>query len=109
MVVQAYVLFKVSSGTEKEVCEKIVNFDEVTNAGIVYGEYDVVARISVPNLEALENFLSQKMRNVPSVMLTSTMIMAREYVGKILRKKSADKQQEKLGHKTQKLARTRSD
>jgi DNA-binding Lrp family transcriptional regulator len=87
MVVQAYVLFKVSSATEREVCEKIVNFDEVMTAGIAYGEYDVVARISVPDLEALETFLSQKMRNVPSVMLTSTMIMAREYIGKTQRKK----------------------
>jgi DNA-binding Lrp family transcriptional regulator len=95
MVVQAYVLFKVGSGTEKEVCEKIVNFDEVMTAGIVYGEYDVVARISVPDLEALETFLSQKMRNVPSVILTSTMIMAREYLGKTRRKKNWASKKEK--------------
>jgi DNA-binding Lrp family transcriptional regulator len=95
MVVQAYVLFKVGSGTEKEVCEKIVNFDEVIATGIVYGEYDVVARISVPDLEALETFLSQKMRNVPSVMLTSTMIMAREYLGKTQRKKIRTNKKEK--------------
>jgi DNA-binding Lrp family transcriptional regulator len=82
MVVQAYVLFKVTSGTEREVCEKIVNFDGVQVADIVYGEYDVVARVSVPDLAALERFLSEKMRNVPSVMVTSTMILAREYRGK---------------------------
>ena len=87
MAVQAYVLFKVSSGTEREVCEKIVDFDEVQIASIVYGEYDVIARISVPDLEALESFLSEKMRNVPSVMLTSTMIVAREYKGKAQRVK----------------------
>jgi DNA-binding Lrp family transcriptional regulator len=95
MVVQPYVLFKVSSGTEREVCSQIVNFDEVMTAGIVYGEYDVVARISVPDLEALETFLSQKMRNVPSVMLTSTMIMAREYLGKTQRKKIKTNKKEK--------------
>jgi DNA-binding Lrp family transcriptional regulator len=82
MAVQAYVLFKVTSGTEREVCEKIVNFDGVQVADIVYGEYDVVARVSVPDLAALESFLSEKMRNVPSVMVTSTMILAREYRGK---------------------------
>jgi len=94
MVVRAYVLFKVSSGTEREVCEKIVNFDEVLTAGIVYGEYDVVAMISVPDLEALETFLSEKMRNVPSVMLTSTMIMAKEYMGKAQRKKTETRKRE---------------
>jgi DNA-binding Lrp family transcriptional regulator len=82
MTVQAYVLFKVTSGTEREVCEKIVNFDGVQVADIVYGEYDVVARVSVPDLAALESFLSEKMRNVPSVMVTSTMILAREYRGR---------------------------
>jgi DNA-binding Lrp family transcriptional regulator len=81
MVVQAYVLFKVSSGTEREVCEKITKFEEVMMAGIVYGEYDVVAKICVDDLQALERFLSEKMRNVPSVMVTSTMIVAREYMG----------------------------
>ena len=87
MTVQAYVLFKVSSATEREVCQKIVDFDEVQVESIVYGEYDVVAKISVPDLEALESFLSEKMRNVPSVMLTSTMIIAREYKGKTQRGK----------------------
>jgi len=82
MTVQAYVLFKVTSGTEREVCEKIVNFDGVQVADIVYGEYDVVARVSVPDPAALESFLSEKMRNVPSVMVTSTMILAREYRGR---------------------------
>jgi len=82
MAVQAYVMFKVTSGTEREVCEKIVNFDGVQVADIVYGEYDVVARVSVPDLAALESFLSEKMRNVPSVMVTSTMILAREYKGR---------------------------
>lgn len=84
-MVQAYVLFKVSSGTEREVCEKIAGFDEVLVADIIYGEYDVIAKISVPDLEGLETFLSEKMRNVPSVMLTSTMIIAREYKGKTRR------------------------
>jgi DNA-binding Lrp family transcriptional regulator len=60
MAVQAYVLFKVSSGTEREVCEKITNFDEVMLAGIVYGEYDVVAKIRVEDLDALERFLSER-------------------------------------------------
>jgi len=82
MTVQAYILFKVSSGTEREVCRKIADFDEVLLAGIIYGEYDVIAKITVPNMRALEEFLSVKIRKVPSVLVTSTMIIAREYKGK---------------------------
>jgi DNA-binding Lrp family transcriptional regulator len=82
MTVQAHIMFKVNSGTEREACKKIVDFDEVDVAGIVYGEYDVIARVSVPDLQTLEVFLAEKIRKVPSVILTSTMIIAREYKGK---------------------------
>jgi DNA-binding Lrp family transcriptional regulator len=81
MVIHAYVLFKVNSGTERKTCEKLVDFEEVLVAGIIYGEYDVVAKISVPDMEKLEEFLSERIRKVPSVILTSTMIVAREYKG----------------------------
>jgi DNA-binding Lrp family transcriptional regulator len=88
MAVFAYVLFKVNSGTEREVCQKIVTFDEVVEADVIFGEYDVVAKISAPDLDALEDFLSQKLRNVPSIILTSTMLVGREYRGKSQRPKS---------------------
>jgi DNA-binding Lrp family transcriptional regulator len=82
MAVQAYLLFKVNSGMEKEVSKKIAELDEVRVASITYGEYDVIAKITVNDLHALEDFLSDKIRKVPSVVLTSTMIIAQEYKGK---------------------------
>ena len=88
MAVLAYVLFKVNSGTEREVCQKIINFDEVLEADVIFGEYDVVAKISATDLDALEDFLSQKLRNVPSIVLTSTMLVGREYRGKSQRPKN---------------------
>jgi len=42
MAIVAYVLFKVASGTEPEVAEKLVEFKEVLDASIVFGEYDVM-------------------------------------------------------------------
>lgn len=84
-MVEAYILFKVSSATEREVCKQIADLDEVLMAGIIYGEYDVIAKISVPDMKALEEFLSVKLRMVPSVILTSTMIVAQEYKGKTKR------------------------
>jgi DNA-binding Lrp family transcriptional regulator len=84
----AYVLFKVNSGTEREVCQKIITFNEVLEADVIFGEYDVVAKVSAPDLAALEDFLSQKLRNVPSIVLTSTMLIGREYKGKTQRPKN---------------------
>jgi len=85
MAVKAYVLMKVSSGSEREICKRIVELEEVLDASIVYGEFDVIAKVKVDELETLEDFLSENLRNMPSVMLTSTMIVAREYKGKTKR------------------------
>ena len=88
MAVLAYVLFKVSSGTEREVAQKLVEFDEVLHADIIFGEYDVVAKMSTKDLDSLENFISEKIRTVPNVLVTSTMIISREYKGKSNRPKA---------------------
>lgn len=88
MAILAYVLFKVASGTERDVAKKLVEFGEVNQADIVFGEYDVIARLTTPNLEKLEEFVSQSIRNVPNVLVTSTMIISREYKGKSDRPKN---------------------
>ena len=85
MMIQAYILFKVNSGSEREACEQIAGFDEVLGASIIYGEYDVIAKVSVQDLQGLEKLLAEKIRKVPSILLTSTMIVAREYKGKAQR------------------------
>lgn len=87
MAVLAYVLFKVSSGSERDVCQKLIEFDEVLQADIIFGEYDVVAKVETPELSNLEEFISLKIRNVPNVLVTSTMIVSREYKGKNYRQK----------------------
>ena len=82
MTVKAYVVFKVSSGSERDLCRKIAEFDEVIEADIIYGEYDVITKVRADDLQHLEEFLTEKVRSIPSVVLTSTMIVAREYRGK---------------------------
>jgi DNA-binding Lrp family transcriptional regulator len=82
MSVLAYILFKVNSGTERDVCQKLVEFDEIIQADIIFGEYDVLAKIATKDLAELETFVSEKVRNVPNVLVTSTMIISREYRGK---------------------------
>lgn len=88
MTVLAYVLFKVSSGTERDVAQKLIEFDEVLQADIIFGEYDVVAKMLTVDLDALEGFVSEKVRTVPNVLVTSTMIISREYKGKSVRPKT---------------------
>ena len=88
MVVLAYVLFKVASGTEREVAQKMIEFDEVMQADVVFGEYDVIVRMTTTDLGKLQDFVSDKIRTVPNVLVTSTMIISKEYRGKRYRPKS---------------------
>ena len=87
MPVLAYVLFKVNSGTEREVAQKLIEFDEVIQADIIFGEYDVVAKMMTNDLDSLEEFVSEKVRTVSNVLVTSTMIISREYRAKNQRPK----------------------
>jgi DNA-binding Lrp family transcriptional regulator len=87
MTVRAYVLFKVASGTEREVAKKLTELEEVIQADVIFGEYDVVAKVVTDDLDTLEGFVSEKIRTVPNVLVTSTMIISREYKGKNERQK----------------------
>ena len=82
MSVLAYVLFKVGSGSEREVCQKLIELNEVIHANILFGEYDVVSKVLTKNLDELEEFVSYKVRKIPKVLVTSTMIVSRTYKGK---------------------------
>jgi DNA-binding Lrp family transcriptional regulator len=88
MSVLAYVLFKVASGTEREVAKKMIEFEEVMQADVVFGEYDVIARVTTIDLEKLQDFVSDRIRTVPNVLVTSTMIISKEYKGKTYRPKN---------------------
>ena len=88
MAILAYVLFKVVSGTEREVAQKLIEFKEVVQADIIFGEYDVIVRMTTEDLDKLEEFVSQSIRTVPNVLVTSTMIISREYKGKTYRPKN---------------------
>jgi DNA-binding Lrp family transcriptional regulator len=82
MGILAYVLFKVGSGSEREVCQKLIELDEVIHANIIFGEYDVVSKVITDDLDKLEDFVSYKVRKIPNVLVTSTMIVSRSYKGK---------------------------
>jgi DNA-binding Lrp family transcriptional regulator len=57
-------------------------------ADVVFGEYDVVARMTTDDLDKLEDFVSQRIRTIPNVLVTSTMIISREFSGKHFRPKN---------------------
>jgi len=80
-MVLAYVLVTMQSGAEEEVLKKISGFKEVLEVDLVYGEYDAIVKVQVEELPDLEEFLSRKLRTLPNIFLTTTMIVAKRYKG----------------------------
>jgi DNA-binding Lrp family transcriptional regulator len=79
MSVLAYVLITVQSGGEKEVLKRISNLKEITEANLVVGEYDAIVKVKVENISELDTFLTDKLRSLPDVFLTTTMIITQQF------------------------------
>jgi DNA-binding Lrp family transcriptional regulator len=81
MDVLAYVLVTLNPGTEKDILEKISYFKEVTEVGMMYGEYDAILKVRTTDLELLNQFLTDKLRVLPDIFQTATLIVAKKHCG----------------------------
>ena len=75
-MVTAYVLITSKSGGEKNVLTGLQELKEVDEAKIVYGEYDIIAKIKVDDVDKLNEFLLEKIRPIADIEKTSTLIVA---------------------------------
>ena len=79
MATLAYILVTLKSGAERDVCERVSSFEEVVQVDELYGEYDAIVKVRVEDLSNLDKFLTDKLRALPDIFLTTTMIVAKEY------------------------------
>jgi len=54
--------------------EKLLAMPEVKEAYVVYGEYDLVVKVETDTLKDLDQFITEKIRRMPEIQMTSTMI-----------------------------------
>lgn len=71
----AYVLMKVPSKNVAEVMSALKRFPGVLDAGTVYGELDVIARVEVPSQKELDTLVMEKIHSIPAVESTRTYIV----------------------------------
>jgi len=70
----AFVLLNAELGSETEVIDELKMIDGVKETCLVYGVYDVIARIEAETMEDLKNIISWKVRRIHRVRSTITMI-----------------------------------
>lgn len=71
----AYVLFNVESNSEDQVLKDVRAVAGVLEAYVVYGVYDLVARIEAASMTELKELVSQRLRMIDNVKTTLTLIL----------------------------------
>ena len=63
------------TGTEEEVIRSLEPIQEVKEAHMVYGVYDIVVRVETETMEELKNVVNGQIRHLYRVRSTMTMIV----------------------------------
>ena len=71
----AFVLINAELGAENEVLRDLKAIQEVKDAHMVYGVYDIIIRVDAETLQDLKDAISLKIRRLDKVRSTLTMIV----------------------------------
>ncbi|MBS7626517.1 MAG: Lrp/AsnC ligand binding domain-containing protein [Candidatus Bathyarchaeia archaeon] len=71
----AYVLVNAEIGFEGEVLKDIKKIPNVKEAYVVYGVYDIVAKVEAGTMDELKEIVAWKIRRLDKVRSTLTMII----------------------------------
>lgn len=73
-MIVAYIFITTAPGKEKKVLELLGSWEKVSEAYRLYGEYDLIVKIEVEELKEVDQFVFTRIRSLPEVKQTSTMI-----------------------------------
>lgn len=76
----AILLIQTEIGTESKVVDELVKIPEVKEAYIVYGTYDIIVKIETDTLEKIRDIVTSKIRKLPDIRTTVTMIVVEEKI-----------------------------
>jgi DNA-binding Lrp family transcriptional regulator len=74
---QAYILITAQKGKEMDVYTELEDMKESIGVNLIFGEWDIIAKVNVENNEALGTFIVDKIRPMDGVNLTSALIVAK--------------------------------
>ena len=74
----AFVLINAEIGSEDEVLNTLKGIPNVKESYVVYGVYDIIARVEGETMEKLKDVVTWKVRRLDKVRSTLTMIVMEE-------------------------------
>lgn len=76
-MISAYILISMQPGKTDRAIKEMRKIDKVTKISIIAGEYDIVVRAQVKNLEELLD-VTDKIQTIEGVNKTTTQIIEKE-------------------------------
>ncbi|MFH1682561.1 MAG: Lrp/AsnC ligand binding domain-containing protein [Candidatus Woesearchaeota archaeon] len=73
---KSFVLISLNQCDEQVVLDELKEIEEVRQAYILFGEWDILAEVELDEPERLGTFVMEKIRSREDVKLTSSMIVA---------------------------------
>jgi len=71
----AFVLINAEIGSEDEVVTELRKIGNVKESYVVYGVYDIVAKVEADSMDKLKEIVTWKIRRLDKVRSTLTMIV----------------------------------
>ena len=71
----AFVLINAEIGSEDDVLKQLKQLPNVKESYVVYGVYDIVAKVSADTMDKLKEIVTWKIRRLDKVRSTLTMIV----------------------------------
>ena len=71
----AYVLIKVAAGAEVKVLEELAKIEGIKKVNVVYGVYDIIAKVNARSMNDLRNIVTKQIRGVSGIVKTETAIV----------------------------------
>jgi DNA-binding Lrp family transcriptional regulator len=74
----AFVFINTEPASMPEVLKEIRTIEEVKEAEMVYGVFDIVAKVTTETMDQLKQTITFKIRMLPNVLTTNTLLVVRQ-------------------------------
>jgi DNA-binding Lrp family transcriptional regulator len=71
----AFVLINAEIGSENDVLAELKKIENVREAYVVYGVYDIIAKVESDSMDKLKSMVTWRIRRLDKVRSTLTMIV----------------------------------
>ena len=73
-MITCFILIRIQANQEDQVYDALSKVKNIEGIREVFGEYDMIARIEAKNLKEMRIIIISKVRSVPGVLATTTLI-----------------------------------